>query len=541
MMCSLLFRADLLKPGPLGKEPLRGKRCVLSPSPSSAPTPTIAIVHLLAVKTELSAFGFNPSSPRFTMGLTFYDDIDLSFSYKNGWTHYGDSNKELDPTVWYDKTFSSVDQNRHPGIGGEVTFTFTGTAASLYGDYNTDQRRFYCFADDGAYHWYNGGSAAGVARGSLNVTRCAVSGLSSGKHTLTFGQTADDAGSSGVTVDFAVVDSSEATSEMSWFSHFDSLSPPAGMEDTTKVSSSATPSSTSSPVSSSIGSTISTSSSTSDSSSSFSSSTSTSSRSSSSASSFVTSVRSASTSMPNTSASLSSLPSGSTSTIGSEPRGTASLAAVDKTDSASRGSGGVNTTAVGAGCGAGGAFLLALAGFLFYKSKKARWSSDKGTSYAPSQAPTEGAHLRSSSMQQAGRVNSVYSNASIPAAPYNPFGAVFLPFCSPTAALIPKPSAYFLLRTSVLDNRFHVPAAFEAYQGRPVSTYPEVQDDSSTHSPTLPYLRDHTSPVESLPYPGQSEMEELAFPRPPSQYVAPAAPTPLIPPSLEDPQSFRPR
>ncbi|GAA5940574.1 hypothetical protein JCM10213_001147 [Rhodosporidiobolus nylandii] len=424
------------------------------------------------------------------MGLSYVDDTDSSWSYSGAWIHYSGKTKDIDASSWYQKTFSSIDMPRHPDAdGGTATFTFTGSAAVLYGDYNTCQGRYWCAVDDNERHWYNAGSAAGIAAGSLNVTRCAVSGVSNSEHTITLGQTGPDGKTCGVTVDFAVVDDSGRTSTVSWYSAFDSINPPSGLEDSTMVPKTASSTVDSSTVASSSFSLSASTSSTSSSQSTFSSSSLPSF--STASSTFATSLRISTTLSSADVVSTVSLASGLTSTIPNQaavPDSSASASPQNSSDS-----GGVNAVGIGVGCGVGGIALIGGLAFLAYRAKKKR-SSDYATSYAASQSPTDGQTMRSASVAQThARMNSTYS-AQTGATPFH-------------------------------DAAFSGPVAFETYQ-RPVSVYPEVQDDSA-----LPYRQtsSYHSPVEGPHY-----LEEL---------VSPAAPvrSPSIPPSLDDPHTFRPR
>ncbi|GAA5854292.1 hypothetical protein JCM8547_001767 [Rhodosporidiobolus lusitaniae] len=420
------------------------------------------------------------------MALSYVDDTDAAFSYTQAWYTYRGTSGAIDATPWFDETFHSVDITNNPDETiARADFSFTGSGAVLYGDYNPDQSRFWCNVDGGIYHWYNAGSAPGITKNSLNVTRCAVTGLEVGRHTLSFGQTAEDAGANGATIDFAVVDPSARTVEEKWASAFDSMSPPDGMADTTRVST--TSALSTSTLSSSTSSSSASSPSASREFSSLSSTTSSFANSSSS-SSFTTSIRAVST------ASSTSAFRGTSTFTGSGQAVSVASPTLDTSEknSSSSGGGGINEVGVGVGAGVGGAALLLAVGFLWYRARKNRGNTDYATSYAASQAGE--LQMRSPSTARAGNVNSLYSTTTTTPNPFDQPG-------------------------------FVVPTAFNEYhncplQRAPSATFPEIQDDG----PSLPYLRGPS--VE------------------PHEVLSPAGgpvPHPSVPPSLDAPYTFRPR
>ncbi|GAA5985514.1 hypothetical protein JCM11641_007091 [Rhodosporidiobolus odoratus] len=141
----------------------------------------------------------------------YFDDLSPSIAYSTSWTTY------------VNKT------------GGNATFTFQGPG-SVYviGDYNPNQRGFYCVLNEETpWKWYNGSSLAGPATGSagLNRTRCAISGLEAGtQYTLTFGQPREQVQNNGVTLDYIVIDNStEPSSTITWTSEFATADVPSDL------------------------------------------------------------------------------------------------------------------------------------------------------------------------------------------------------------------------------------------------------------------------------------------------------------------------
>ncbi|GAA5910530.1 hypothetical protein JCM6882_008547 [Rhodosporidiobolus microsporus] len=473
----------LSRPSPAGEE--LANRAWLTPSPSSQSRPQLLTPSPNSSPSQLLSFAalFPPS---FCMGYTYIDDVNGSVSYSGDWVHYNGTEGAINATTWFDETFSSV-RSGDSDIS-TATLSFRGSGVAVFGDYNPNQGRYFCYVDDQEYHWFNGGSAAGVAHWSLNVTRCAVSGLEDAAHTITFGQTREDCDANGSTFDLAVVVDGNPPGTVEWASNFDKANPPAGMADSTKVSTTqaaSTSSSTTGPPASSSSATASSTSSTS--SSAFSGS---------STSAFVTSTRSASSHIPSPTGSAATL-SGDGLIIGAAATSSASIGATEK--DSSNGEGGSSSSnslalPVGLGVGLGGAALILGVAVAWYRSRKNRGDlSGGGTSYAPSQGDPDNATIRAARMSTTGvdpRVLSMYASPTPP----NPFE---------------NPS-------------FIAPAPFDTLHQRSASAmYPEVQEDS--HSPVLAYMQS--------PYPT----------RQPDGSPSPAPPSHTVPPSLADPHSFHPR
>ncbi|GAA5828705.1 hypothetical protein JCM11251_005845 [Rhodosporidiobolus azoricus] len=299
------------------------------------------------------------------MSSAYVDDS--AFNYTGSWVHYRGTEGTQDATEWFNETFSSHAYDNNLAISN-ASLSFIGTGAAFFSEFSTAQGRFFCFVDNQDWQWYNGGSAAGIGQWQLNTTRCAVSGLSKGPHTLTLGQTRDDGGDVGISLDYAIVDSAESLGLVSWSSPFDSASPPANLADTTN-SATASFSISSPPV--------------------------------------TTSSASASTIAP------SGISSASTSSLDGTPGGASSSSA----------GGGLNSTALGAGLGAGlgGAALLLGAGFAWYRSRRNRGTSTvDGTSYdtsygaSSSYAPTS---YSPSDAEKVPRMRSLSTTMTTPGSP----------------------------------------------------------------------------------------------------------------------------
>ncbi|KAK4054579.1 Transcription factor spt8 [Microbotryomycetes sp. JL201] len=195
--------------------------------------------------------------------ITYIDDVAVDrIEWSSAWTPYTDLNQTSGGVSRFKNTLHWCRAGVTEGARQcTATVSFTGTNIAAHGDFNSKQGKYWCFVLEGQgrvgeadfsqgypWRWFDGGQMAqGRTQGSyMNKTRCAVRGLSSGRHRLVIGQDSVSSGEYGLTIDYFQINTSvPAGGAQIWDSDFASSTPQISWEYTLQLPGSGNDTSTS--------------------------------------------------------------------------------------------------------------------------------------------------------------------------------------------------------------------------------------------------------------------------------------------------------
>ncbi|KAK4053950.1 hypothetical protein OIO90_003787 [Microbotryomycetes sp. JL221] len=187
------------------------------------------------------------------VNLTYFDNAEVDkIEYSTGWSSYDKLNQSSEGVSRYKGTLHWCRAGFIDGVRQcTATVTFTGSNIAAFGDYQPKQSKFWCFILEGEgqagiadfaqgqpWRWFDASMMKSIRAGNSNMnrTRCAVSGLSNGKHRLVIGQDRESSGEYGITLDYLTVNRSlPAGGVQVWSSDFVSTTPQTGWEYTLRV------------------------------------------------------------------------------------------------------------------------------------------------------------------------------------------------------------------------------------------------------------------------------------------------------------------
>ncbi|KAM0791236.1 hypothetical protein ACM66B_005716 [Microbotryomycetes sp. NB124-2] len=185
--------------------------------------------------------------------LTYIDDAAVNeIEWSAAWTPYTDLNQTSGGVGRFKNTLHWCRAGITEGARQcTATVSFNGTNIAAFGDFNSQQGKYWCFVLDGQgrvgeadfaqgypWRWFDGGEIVPEkdVGSRMNKTRCAVRGLSFGRHRLVIGQDRVSSGEYGLTLDYFQINRSiPAGGAQIWESDFPSTAPQVGWEYTLQI------------------------------------------------------------------------------------------------------------------------------------------------------------------------------------------------------------------------------------------------------------------------------------------------------------------